>query len=157
MRTPTSLKGHPLHPILVALPIGLFVFSLIADIIYVAGWGAAHWQSVAYFDLAGGIICALLAAVPGFIDLFAVSEPNLRRIGITHMSIMLLAVAIFAVDFWMRHSQRFPYTTPFILSIIGILVLLVGGWLGAKLVHVFGMTVEDRRGARTPGGPSPAI
>ncbi len=24
MRTPTSLKGHPLHPILVALPIGLF-------------------------------------------------------------------------------------------------------------------------------------
>ncbi len=28
MRTPTSLKGHPLHPILVALPIGPFVFSL---------------------------------------------------------------------------------------------------------------------------------
>lgn len=157
MRTPTSLKGHPLHPILVALPIGLFVFSLVADIIYLAGWGGTHWQSVAYFDLAGGIICALLAAIPGFIDLFSVSEPNLRRIGIVHMFVMLLTVAIFIVDFWMRHSQRFPYTTPFILSIIGILVLLIGGWLGAKLVHVFGMTVEDRMAARTPGGPSPAV
>ncbi|HWI56523.1 MAG TPA: DUF2231 domain-containing protein [Bacillota bacterium] len=157
MRTPTSLKGHPLHPILVALPIGLFVFSLIADIIYLARWGGAHWQSVAYFNLAGGIICALVAAVPGFIDLFAVSDPTLKRTGIVHMCIMLLTVAIFAVDFWMRHSQRFPYITPFILSIIGILVLLVGGWLGAKLVHVFGMTVEERMARRSTGGPTPAV
>ncbi len=157
MRTPTSLKGHPLHPILVALPIGLFAFSLIADIIYLAGWGASHWQSVAYFNLAGGIISALVAAVPGFLDLFSVSDPLLKRIGITHMCVMLLAVAIFVVDFWMRHSQRYPYTTPFILSVIGILVLLVGGWLGAKLVHVFGMTVENRPTPPVSGGPTPAF
>jgi uncharacterized membrane protein len=83
-----------LHPILVAVPIGLFVFSLIADIIYLAGWGAPHWQSVAYFNLAGGIICALIAALPGFVDLFSVSDPNLRRVGIVHMCVMLLTVVI---------------------------------------------------------------
>ncbi len=157
MRTPTSLKGHPLHPILVAVPIGLFVFSLIADIIYLAHWGGPHWQSVAYFNLAGGILAALVAAVPGFIDLLSVSEPTLRRIGIVHMCVMLLTVAIFAVDFFMRRSQHFPYSTPFILSIIGLLVLLVGGWLGAKLVHVFGMTVEDRTATPISEGPTPAI
>lgn len=152
MRTPTSLKGHPLHPILVAVPIGLFVFSLIADIIYLAHWGGAHWQSVAYFNLAGGILSALVAAVPGAIDLFSVSDPYLRRTGILHMCVMLLTVAIFAVDFWLRRTQRYPYLTGFILSLIGILVLLVGGWLGAKLVHVFGMTVEEHPGASS--GPA---
>jgi uncharacterized membrane protein len=144
MRTPTTLRGHPLHPILVAIPIGLFVFSVIADIIYLSGLGGSHWQSIAYFDLAGGLIAALVSAVPGLIDLLAVSEPRLRKIGLTHMCIMLLTVAIFAVDFWMRRSRNYAYSATFIVSIIGLLVLLIGGWLGAKLVHVFGMTVEER-------------
>jgi uncharacterized membrane protein len=157
MRTPTSLKGHPLHPILVAMPIGLFVFSVIADIIYLAHWGGPHWQSVAYFNLAAGIISAFVAAVPGSIDLLSVSDPTIRKIGIVHMAVMLLTVAIFAVDFWMRRSQRYAYWSPFVISVIGLLTLLVGGWWGAKLVHIFGMTVEDRTAGATSGGPTPAI
>jgi uncharacterized membrane protein len=143
MHTPTTFKGHPLHPILVALPIGLWIFSLIADIISFAG-GSLNWNMIAYYNLGGGIIFALIAAVPGFIDLFAISDPGVKRTGITHMSIMLVAVVIFAISFWLR-MQRHGGTAPFILSIIGVLLLLVGGWLGAKMVHVFGLTVEDQR------------
>ena len=154
MRTPTTLRGHPLHPILVAVPIGLFVFSVIADIIYLAGLGGAHWQSIAYFNLAGGLISALVSAVPGLIDLLSVSEPRLRKIGVTHMCIMLLTVAVFAVDFWMRRSGNYSYTTTFIVSIIGLLALLIGGWLGAKLVHIFGMTVEERPFRGEPAAPA---
>src|SRR5205823_4441162 len=141
METPTSFKGHPLHPILVALPIGLFVFSFISDIIYLAGWGSAVWNTVAFYDLAGGIICALIAAIPGFIDLFSISDPNLKRTGVIHMVIMLVAVVIFVIDFWVRLGAHDHGTGPFILSLIGITVLLIGGWIGAKLVHVFGLTV----------------
>ena len=32
MTTPASIKGHPLHTILVALPVGLWVFALVADL-----------------------------------------------------------------------------------------------------------------------------
>jgi len=154
MRTPTTLRGHPLHPILVAIPIGLFVFSVIADIIYLTGLGGGHWQSVAYFNLAGGIISALVSAVPGLIDLLSVSEPRLRKIGLTHMGLMLLTVAIFAVGFWMRRSGNYAYSTTFFISIVGLLLLLIGGWLGAKLVHVFGMTVEEQGLRGEPVAPA---
>lgn len=33
MASPASVKGHPLHPVLVAFPIGLFIFSLVCDLI----------------------------------------------------------------------------------------------------------------------------
>ena len=33
MRTPAQLAGHPIHPMLVTLPIGMWVFSLVADLI----------------------------------------------------------------------------------------------------------------------------
>ena len=144
METPTSFKGHPLHPILVALPIGLFIFSFISDIIYLAGWGTAVWQTVAFYDLAGGLICALIAAIPGLIDLIAISDPNLKRTGIIHMSLMLVSVFIFAVDFFVRLVGKTDGTAPFVLSCLGIATLLIGGWIGAKLVHVFGLTVRER-------------
>ena len=61
------------------------------------------------------------------------------------MAVMLVTVVIFAIDFWMRQSQRYAYSTTFILSLVGLLTLLVGGWWGGKLVHIFGVTIEENR------------
>src|SRR3954463_10524643 len=103
METPASVKHHPLHPMLVALPIGLWIFSLAADVIYRMQWGPPVWNSVAYYSLAGGIVTALIAAIPGFIDLFSIRDPKLKRSGILHMSIMLVVVAVFLVDCLLRY------------------------------------------------------
>ena len=54
-----------------SLPIGLWVFSVVADLVFLFGWGAAVWKDVAFYTLNGGIVGALLAAVPGFIDFFS--------------------------------------------------------------------------------------
>ena len=66
MSTPASVARHPIHPILVGFPIGLWVFSVVADLIFYSGWGGALWKDVAFYTLGGGIVGALLAAVPGF-------------------------------------------------------------------------------------------
>ena len=65
MSTPASVARHPLHPILIPLPIGLWVFSLVADLVFLAGWGGATWKAVAWYTMGGGIVGAVLAAVPG--------------------------------------------------------------------------------------------
>jgi uncharacterized membrane protein len=44
MSSPASFKGHPVHPILVALPIGLWIFSLISDVIFKMSWGGPAWK-----------------------------------------------------------------------------------------------------------------
>ena len=143
MKTPASIRDHPIHPILVSLPIGLLVFSLVADIIYLVS-NSAVWQTVAFYTLAGGIVTALIAAVPGFIDLLSIHEPKLKRVGLTHMTLNLLAVMIFAIDWWLRLRHATDARTTFILSFVGVIFISVSGWLGGTLVHRYRVSVEER-------------
>jgi hypothetical protein len=58
MSSAASFKGHPLHPILVALPIGFWILSLVSDFIYKFGFGALVWNDVAFYTLGGHRWCA---------------------------------------------------------------------------------------------------
>src|SRR5689334_16703300 len=149
MRTPANVAGHPIHPMLVTIPIGLWVFSFVCDLIFVFGSGAPEWNVVALYTMGGGIIGALLAAVPGLIDLLSLpSEP--RKTAIIHMSINLTIVVIYIVNFWLRLST--PAATGLVwLSLLTILMLLVSGWLGGKLVYLSGVAVSA--GETTPERP----
>lgn len=69
MGSPASLKKHPLHPMLVAFPIGLWVFAFVCDVIHALS-GNTVWLTVATYCIGGGIVGAVLAAVPGLIDYF---------------------------------------------------------------------------------------
>ena len=80
MSAPASFKGHPFHPILVPLPIGLWIFSIVSDFIFKFGWGGEVWNDVAFYTLAGGIVGALIAALPGFIDLTGLQNPKTKSI-----------------------------------------------------------------------------
>jgi len=143
METPASIKHHPYHPILVALPIGLWIFSLFCDLLAYFHWGGPIWSSVAYFTLAGGIVTALIAAVPGFIDLLSIHDKKLRRIGIIHMVINLVVVALYVINLFLRRNGT-GGSLPILLSVIGVLLLGVSGWLGGELVHRYGVSVADR-------------
>jgi uncharacterized membrane protein len=101
MSSPASIKKHPLHPMLVGFPIGLWVFALVCDVVHAAS-GSAIWQTVATFCVAGGIVGALLAAVPGLIDYFSIDEAEMRRIANLHLGVNLGAVVIFAINLWLR-------------------------------------------------------
>jgi len=143
MQARASFKGHPIHPMLVVFPIGLWVFSLVADIIYRAG-GSPAWDVVAYYSLGGGIIGALLAAVPGLVDLIGITDPAAKRIGIAHMVINLVAVGLYAVNFYLRSQETHGGSLPMALSVIGVGLLCFSGWLGGELVYVYGVAVEGR-------------
>ena len=57
MASPASIKKHPIHPMLVALPIGLWIFALVCDVLRAAG-GSANWATVAMYCSAAGIVGA---------------------------------------------------------------------------------------------------
>jgi uncharacterized membrane protein len=79
MRTLASIFKHPIHPMLIIFPIGLWIFSLACDLIRPAGASADAWSIVAFFSMIGGLIGALCAAVPGFIDLLNPLRVGLAR------------------------------------------------------------------------------
>jgi uncharacterized membrane protein len=145
-----AIKGHPIHPMLVAFPIGLWTFSLACDVVYLAYGQGAHWSAAARYSLAAGIVGALLAAVPGLIDLLSLTDPRVKKVAIYHMSINLAAVAVFGVDLWLRMTRGPDADPPVIVSVIGIVLILISGWLGGELVYVHGVAVGP------PGGPRPS-
>ena len=144
MRTPASIAGHPIHPMLVAIPIGLWVFSFVCDLFVLSGRTGA-WPTVALYTMVGGVVGALLAAVPGFIDLLSLPDGP-KKTAIIHMSINLTVVALFAINAWLRINGAPPTGTPFLLSVVAIGLLLVSGWLGGKMVYVHGVAVDTAAG-----------
>ncbi len=65
MSSPASIHNHPIHPMLVVFPIGLWVFSLACDFIYHAGAHNAFWKGVAFYSMLGGWLGGSLVYVHG--------------------------------------------------------------------------------------------
>ena len=141
MRTPASIAGHPIHPMLVPIAIGGFVFSFAADLIGLATGAAEPWSTLAYYTMIGGILAALAAAVPGLIDLLSLPA-GIKSTGVTHMVINLSVVALYVCNAWMRHNDPQALKIPMILSAVAVLMLMVSGWLGGKMVYEAGVGVD---------------
>jgi len=147
MRTPANIKGHPIHPMLVTIPIGLWVFSLVSDLIRMQSRVPETWHEVAYWTMVGGIVGALAAAMPGLIDLLSLKDAAIKKTALMHMGINLAVVALYVVNAYLRHVDPQNLGLPFGLSVIAILMLLVSGWLGGKMVYMAGVGVTATEGS----------
>jgi uncharacterized membrane protein len=139
MRSKAAIGDHPIHPALVPVPIGAFVLALIGDIAH-ASTGDAFWYRFAFVAIGVGIVTALLAAIFGAIDYFGVPMgAPAARLATRHLILNLVAVALYAVSFFLRRhggALNTPQWTPAMgLAIAGILVLGVSGWIGGKLAY----------------------
>jgi len=143
MGSRASLLKHPIHPMLVPFPIALWIFSLISDVVYGLGWGGTLWNEMAFYTMAGGIVGALAAAVPGLIDYLSMSDQQTSKIAKTHMIVNLTIVGIFIADLWLRTMFAPGAGLPVVLSVIGVALLGFSGWLGGELVYVHGVGVES--------------
>ena len=152
MNTPASVRNHPIHPMLIVFPIALFIFSLVCDVVYYAGSHNTFWKGVAFYAIAGGILGALLAAIPGFIDYLSIRDPRIKKIATTHMVLNLTVVALFIFNLGLRYNAP-PNTDMFavILSVVSIVVMAVSGWLGGALVYEHYVGVETPREQREIG------
>lgn len=112
MRTPASIAGHPIHPMLIVFPVGLLIFSLVCDLISLGSADPFVWATVALYTMAGGFIGALLAAVPGLIDLLSLTDARVKKLAIAHMSLNLIAVTLYAVNLWLRFNDAAIVGTP---------------------------------------------
>ncbi|MEO8628089.1 MAG: DUF2231 domain-containing protein [Betaproteobacteria bacterium] len=73
-----------------------------------------------------------------------VDRPSRRPAALTHMGINLAVVVLYAVNIWLRLSNQEDMKVPIVLSVIGVCMIAVSGWLGGQMVHVYGVGVEGR-------------
>jgi uncharacterized membrane protein len=145
MESRAKLAGHPIHPMLIVLPLGLFIAAVVFDAVYL--WkGFIGFALVAFWNIAGGIVGGLLAAVFGLIDWLAIpSGTRAKRIGLLHGGTNVVVVAAFAGAWLARRSAPdiSPSTGIFLLEVVALVLGAVGGWLGGELVDRLGVGVDD--------------
>jgi uncharacterized membrane protein len=138
--------GHPLHPILVTVPIGAWVASLVFDIASHVAHPAAFLAQGSLWLIAVGLIGAVAAACAGVLDLFAIPErTKARRVAVIHACLNLTVTALYAAGFaWRYKSHPAPVSAGQIaLSVVSLIALAVSGYLGGKLAYRYGVRVAD--------------
>ena len=148
MASKASIMGHPVHPMLIPFPLALWVFSFIADLLYLLRADGV-WIGLAKYTLAGGIIGGVLAAVPGLIDWLALKSREVKAIANWHARLNIIALVIFAVSLYLRTRYGAPLvggrlTIPIVLSAIGVVLISISGWLGGSLSYEHGVGVKPQ-------------
>jgi uncharacterized membrane protein len=140
--------GHPFHPILVTIPIGSWIASLLFDVASLVVPSPAFLAQGSVWLIALGVVGALLAGVVGFLDLLTIPRrTSAFRTAVVHMCLNLALTAAYAVNFLWRlasYPPRGPVGLgPIALSVVSLGALAVSGYLGGKLAFEYGVRVAD--------------
>ena len=156
-RNPQStakIAGHPIHPMLVPLPIASFIGALGTDIGF-RMTGELGWATASNWLLGVGLVTALFAAAAGLTDYMG--DDRIRRIGAAtrHMIANVTVVVIEAINLLVRltdGSDAVPQLGLW-LSIAAVLVLGYSGWLGGELVYRHRVGIQDSSDEASPSDP----
>lgn len=146
MRSRAAIKSHPIHPMLVAFPIALWVMAFIFDLIAVARDNSGLWAAGFYCVIAG-CVTAVLAALPGALDWWTVVPPksSAKSRGLLHGSLNVLALILFI---YVAARQGSPAAEPDEITLavmaVGVIILGISGWLGGTLVYRNQIGVDHR-------------
>lgn len=147
MYSRVKIAGHPLHPMLVGFPVALYTATLACYAASALG-AEPFWFRVAVYANVAGVVMALVAAVPGFID-WAFGIPfnsPAKATGRAHMRLNVAALAVFAADAYLQWGHRYelqPATAlPLLLAALGVCLTIAAGFLGWKMVQVHHVGVQ---------------
>ena len=144
-RSTARIAGHPIHPMIVPIPIACYAGTLVTDIAY-ARTGDILWGDFSDWLVTAAVIFTVLAAVAGAIDFLAERRIRELRPAWIHAigNVVVLVLGIFNALVHTRDSYG-QLPAGLILSALTVLVLLVTGWNGWKMVYRHGVAVKLER------------
>jgi len=142
LATTAQIARHPIHAMLVPIPIVCFVGALVTDIAYAVTAEMMYADFSAWFLLVG-FIFGVLAAIAGLIDFLSNRQIRALAPAWPHMigNLAVLILAFFNNLIHTRDAWTSVVPVGLILSIITVLILPVTGWLGWSMVYRHGVGV----------------
>jgi len=141
-----KLFGHPIHPMLIPFPLGLLPTSVLFDIVYLLT-GNGKWSEISFWMIGVGVVGGLAATVFGAIDLERVPDgTRAKTVGIVHAVSAGGLIVLFTLSWLLRlGAPGGPSAIAIILSMLGVGLAWLTGWLGGELFARLGVGVS--RGA----------
>ncbi len=142
LRAPAEVVDHPIHPLLVPLPIVCFGGTLLTDLAY---WHSADmlWSDFSSWLVTVGAIFAWLAGIAGLVDFLRNrrirSVPPAWPHVIGNVVVLILATLNMLVHTHDAWTSVVPWGL--VLSTATVLVMLFTGWMGWSMVHRYGVGV----------------
>lgn len=140
------LFGHPVHPLLVHLPMGLLITAPLWDLLcFLRPSGAGTWSAVGAWTVAVGCLGGLAAAVAGMVDFAALPAGHpAGRAANFHLYLILGALGLYGSGALLRHGHRAAGVTAGVLGLdlAGFVLLATGGYFGAEMVYRHGVGQE---------------
>ncbi len=140
--------GHPLHPLVVALPTGAVATTVALDVAALLPGQQAGLREASRVSLGVGIVASLAAATTGVNDWQHTKEQS-RRVGLVHGALNAVATALYVLSWSDRRRGR--HVRGVAASAVGYGITAASGYLGASLVYRLGVGV-DQSGARWDTG-----
>ena len=146
-----AIAGHPLHPVIVTLPIAFLVAAPATDIVY---WltGELFWARASFWLIVAGLVMGLLAAITGLLDFIRIGRVRKHTAGWAHMYANVTALVLTAINLGLRVGSLVDNLlfTGLILSVVVAVLLGISGWYGGELVYrhkiaVIGYGDRDQR------------
>lgn len=145
MESRVKVLGHPIHPMLVVVPLGSFIAAVIVDVIGVVSSNPSL-SVVGFWNIAVGVVGGLVAAAFGLADWLNIpGKTRAKRIGLMHGALNVVVTAAFALVWLARYGATdvTPSTTLLAIEIAALVGGAVAGWLGGELVDRLGVGVDD--------------
>ncbi|KQO97663.1 Rieske 2Fe-2S domain-containing protein [Leifsonia sp. Leaf264] len=117
--------AHPVHPVLVQIPLGSWTSAAILDL--VPGTESASRRLICV-----GVLAAAPAALTGATDWSELHEQQMRT-GVVHWAANLVAVSLYAASYVQRRRGRDGSGK--VLSYLGLAVASAGGFIGGHLAY----------------------
>jgi len=143
MKSKVTIAGHPVHPMLIPFPLALWATSFVADVLFYF-LKYPTLLIISKFMIAAGCLGAIAAAIPGIIDWLAIRDGEVKRVANWHARLNIAALVVFAISFLLRMGRYSELvsrrlTIPFLLSLVGVILISISGWLGGELVFRYGI------------------
>ena len=137
--------GHPLHPVLVTVPIGAFTSALVLDV-------TGREQSAARTLVGLGLLSSVPTALAGLTD-WSDTRGAERRVGLAHLALNVVGLGVIGAS-WLsrRHDPgtgRFDAHGPW-LTLTGFGIVGASAWLGGHLAYAMGVGVDTTAFQRPP-------
>lgn len=123
-----SWLGHPVHPLLVTLPIGTWLTSMVFDVIFKDATTARRLLAV-------GLAATPPTLLAGWSDYVSLSRRQ-QRVGLVHAATNFVGVVMFALSYRAYRKERRQAARMF--SLLGLAVISAGGALGGHLSYAQG-------------------
>jgi uncharacterized membrane protein len=147
MASKASIAGHPIHPMLVPFPLALWTTSFATDVLFFF-YRNSSLRLISKFMLAAGCLGAVAAAVPGIIDWLSIRKPEVKVVANWHARLNIGALLIFALSLYFRTRSgallTYGVKIPFFLSLLGMILIGISGWLGGELAYRYGVGVAPQ-------------